>query len=83
MCSRLGEPGIAWGLNLTTRGGDRISTYNFSGTSFLFDLIFERRFSCRIRAYYLDEYDTLPLIKPAGIKVIDEVNRSGGWTRIM
>ena len=39
MCSHLGEPGIVWGLNLTTRGGDCISTYDFSNTSFLFDWI--------------------------------------------
>ena len=83
MCSRSGEPGIAWGLNLTTRGGDRISTYDFSSTTFLFDWIFKRRFSCIIRAGHLDDYDTLPLIEEAGTKVIDEVNRSGGWTCIM
>ena len=33
--------------------------------------------------YRLNDYDTLPLIEEAGTKVIDEVNRSGGWTCIM
>ena len=69
--------------NLTARGGDRVTTYDFSSTSFLFDWIFKRRFLCRIRAYHLDDYDTLPLIETAGIEVIDEVNRTGGWTCIM
>ena len=78
MCSRSAEPGIAWDLNLTTRGGDRISDYDFSNKSFLFDWIFKRRLMCRIRASHLGDYDTLPLIETAGIKVIDEVNRSGG-----
>ena len=78
MCSRSCKPGIAWGLNLTTRVGDCISIYDSSSTSFLFDWIFKRRFLCRIRAYDLDDYHTLPLIETAGIKVIDEVNRSGG-----
>ena len=34
MCSRSGEPGIASGLNLTTRGGGRISTYDLAAQVF-------------------------------------------------
>ena len=83
MCTRSAEPGIAWGLNLTARGGDSIFTYDSSSTGFLFDWIFKRRFSCRIRTCHLDDYDTLPLIKTAGIKVIDEINRTSDWTCIM